>query len=332
MDLVDRKQGKERISELVEYFDGFCLAKNENKSDVLAFEYRRELNKAGKYKEAKTFEKFHRNPSLVIVQPLSPRKTASHSVMFGMSWNKSREDWTYMTQHGLPVFAGPSETDLYRWSISPMNVNYKMESLDHQFQTEYVAPEKPVKPTKNDWTNKAERSNEKKLYARKLSAYKNELRPVPGSDSLGAPTAPEVAKPNIISASYPYPNVLAQAIYDSRAIIRSNLERNKIEPGVVKVHTHCSDGCDGFGEWDLVSKKTNVELPDHGLSYDCKILNIECLEPNVILFEDSGANVSACKPVMRAAANENDHFSTHMCTIPIERERAALEKVMMTVK
>ena len=56
------------------------------------------------------------------------------------------------------------------------------------------------------------------------------------------------------------------------------------------------------------------------------------MEPNVILFEDSGANVSACKPVMRAAANENDHFSTHMCTIPIERERAALEKVMMTVK
>ena len=85
MDLVDRKQGKERISELVEYFDGFCLAKNETKSDVLAFEYRRELKKAGKYKEAKTFEKYHRNPSLVIVQPLSPRKTASHSVMFGMS-------------------------------------------------------------------------------------------------------------------------------------------------------------------------------------------------------------------------------------------------------
>ena len=76
-----------------------------------------------------------------------------------------------MTQQGLPVFASPSETDLYRWSISPMNVGFKMESLDHQFKTEYVAPEKPVKPNKNDWTNKAEMSNEKKLYAKKLSAY-----------------------------------------------------------------------------------------------------------------------------------------------------------------
>ena len=35
---------------------------------------------------------------------------------------------------------------------------------------------------------------------------------------------------------------------------------------------------------------------------------------------------------MRAAANENDHMSTHILTIPIERQRSALEKVEMTIK
>ena len=56
---------------------------------------------------------------------------------------------------------------------------HKMESCDHQFKVEYVAPEKPVKPTKDDWTNGEERSDAKKVYAKKLSAYKNKLRPIP---------------------------------------------------------------------------------------------------------------------------------------------------------
>ena len=105
-----------------------------------------------------------------------------------------------------------------------------------------------------------------------------------------------------------------------------------IPPGDVRVHTVGSDGCDGFGDWDLISQKTNVELPDHGLSYDCKILKIEAVDHGVLLFEDFGASVNACKPVMRAAANENDHFATHSATIPVERERSALEKVKMKVK
>ena len=331
MNLADRRQGKERIKPLLEFFENYCETNDEDKKDILAFEYRRELNKSGEYRAAKTFEKFHKKPSLMLVQPLSPRKTASRSVMSGLSWNKSREQYTYMSQHGLPVLAGPGETDLYRWSISPMNVSYSMESIDHKFKSEYKAPEQPTKPTKENWTNRHERSEEKKLYARKLTAWKNKLRPVSGSHSLGAPTAPEAVKPNIVSASYPYPNVLAHSIYDSREIILKKLEENKVKPGILKVHTHASDGCDGFGDWDLCSNKTNVDLPDHGLSYDCKILRIECEEANLTLFEDSGASVSACRPILRAAANENDHFSTHMLTIPIERQRSAMEKVVMTV-
>ena len=117
-----------------------------------------------------------------------------------------------------------------------------------------------------------------------------------------------------------------------REIIIENLDKYEVPAGDVEVHTHGSDGCDGFGDWDLGSEKTNVDLPDHGLSYDCKILKIETKEPPFFtLFEDTGASVNACKPVMRAACNENEHFSTHLITIPIERERSAMEKIKLRV-
>ena len=82
----------------------------------------------------------------------------------------------------------------------------------------------------------------------------------------------------------------------------------------------------------MITQKTSVDMPDHGISYDVKIISIETSEdPHIVLFKDVGARVTACKPVLRAAASENDHFSTHMVTIPVERERSALEKVVMKV-
>ena len=327
MSLVDRLQGKARIQPIIDFFEEFCSVNNENKKDVLAFEYRRQLHIEGKQKSARTFESFHKQPSQILVKPLSPRKTASRAVMTGMSWNKSRDEYTYLSQKGLHVLAGPCETDLYRWSISPMNVSFTMESLDGQFKADYVAPIKPVKPSNVDWSNRQEKETLKKNYAKKLTLWKNKLRPVTGSLSLGSPTTPESVKPNILSASYPYANVLAHSLYDSRHIIKENILKHGIPAGDVNIHTHASDGCDGFGNWDLISKKTDVELPDHGLSYDYKVMRIESTDHGVILFEDCGASVNACHPVMRAAANENCHFSTHSLTIPIERERSALEKV-----
>ena len=85
MELTDRKQGKERIKPLLDFFELFCETNKEDKKDVLAFQYRRELNNRGKYREAKNFDSFNQNPSLMMVKPLSPRKTASRSVMSGMS-------------------------------------------------------------------------------------------------------------------------------------------------------------------------------------------------------------------------------------------------------
>ena len=69
----------------------------------------------------------------------------------------SRNDFAYMTQHGLPVLAPPEETDIYRWSQSPMNISFSMRSLCGQYNSEYTAPTKPVKPTQVDWSNKEEK-------------------------------------------------------------------------------------------------------------------------------------------------------------------------------
>ena len=90
MELSDRKQGKERIQPLIDKFENLCEIEKESPMDVLAFEYRRELIKEGKVKAARTFESFHKNPSQILIMTLSPRKTASRSVMNGVSWNKSR--------------------------------------------------------------------------------------------------------------------------------------------------------------------------------------------------------------------------------------------------
>ena len=90
MDLSDKKQGKERIQSLIDKFEEFCVVEGEAQKDVAAFQYRRLLNKEGKVRAAKTFESFHKNPSQILIKPLSPRKTASRSVMNGVSWNKSR--------------------------------------------------------------------------------------------------------------------------------------------------------------------------------------------------------------------------------------------------
>ena len=89
MSLVNTGQGKHRIKELVDFFDDYCKIHQEDKKDVLAFEYRRQLYIEGKPKSAKTFESFHHQPSQILVKPLSPRKTASRIVVSGQSWNKS---------------------------------------------------------------------------------------------------------------------------------------------------------------------------------------------------------------------------------------------------
>ena len=253
MDLVDRTQGKERIKPLINHFENFCNVNNESKKDVLAFEYRRELYKEGKPRAAKTFQSFHKNPSQLLIKPLSPRKSASRSVRTGQSWNKSRDDFAYMKQKGVPVLAPPGETEMYRWSQSPMNITFSMRSLCGQYKSKYSAPTRPVKPTQADWSNKEEKIQMKNKYRRDISSWKNSLRPAPGSQTLGVPRLPETVNPNVISASYPYQNVLAHSIVDARDIIKENLLKNKVPSGIVKVHTHAADGCDGFGSWDLAS-------------------------------------------------------------------------------
>ena len=43
MSLSNRGQGKSRIRDLVDYFDRYCEVNQEDRKDVLAFEYRRQL-------------------------------------------------------------------------------------------------------------------------------------------------------------------------------------------------------------------------------------------------------------------------------------------------
>ena len=50
------------------------------------------------------------------------------------------------------------------------------------------------------------------------------------------------------------------------------------------------------------------------------------------LLESNNSSVFSLTPVMRAAANENNHLSTHHLCVPIENERAALSNCSLKVK
>ena len=128
----------------------------------------------------------------------------------------------------------------------------------------------------------------------------------------------------------PYPNVLAFSLKDHSEKLEENLENLGVGHGEVDVRVECSDGCDGMSQYELSSKATSRGLPDHGLSYDMQLMKVSC-EKGVLL-EANNSSIFSLTPVMRAQANENDHFATHTLTIPIESEREALEKCILKVK
>ena len=112
--------------------------------------------------------------------------------------------------------------------------------------------------------------------------------------------------------------------------LEENLKAMEVAPGEVEVSVECSDGCDGMGSYELSSKATDRALPDHGLSYDMQLMKVTC-EEGVIL-ESNNSSVFSLTPVMRALANENNHYSTHTLTAPIENERNALSNCTLKTK
>jgi len=61
-------------------------------------------------------------------------------------------------------------------------------------------------------------------------------------------------------------------------------------------------------------------------------LHIFFLGEDVLLYDSKRVSVYSLQPVLRAACIENDNFSTHSLTIPIEAARQYLYKSTMEVK
>ena len=96
-----------------------------------------------------------------------------------------------------------------------------------------------------------------------------------------------------------------------------------------------SDGCDGAAGYGLMSKPTDRAVPDHSLAYDFGITEVSVTLPGsekVILFESDNVSVYSLQQFLRAACNENDHFSTHYLTIKIESARRLLCDSVMEVQ
>ena len=82
-----------------------------------------------------------------------------------------------------------------------------------------------------------------------------------------------------------YENCLASAMKDLGSTIKENMMKHNSEgshkfgPGVIKAKVKVYNGCDGFGNLKMITKKSERDIHDHGIGYDFTITVVEAL-PN----------------------------------------------------
>ena len=332
MDCNNKHFANKRIERLEKFVDEYCDESGEEKIDVLKFLLRKELYKCGKINEAKSLEKISSNEStkksksLTTPSPLTPQTTLARVVSSKRSFNQYQDDCKFFKQKGKRVFADPGKIEKEKWSINHKAVPFELTDKQTGRTIKYIPPVPPLKPAP-PFANRIEEEEKYRLYRKQLSLYHDKLRP---QQLQGNFDRPEEIHPHHLAVGSPYPNVIAFSLKDYAPKIESSLETLGVAYGEVEVTIEGSDGCDGMGDYELSSKPTDRQLPDHGLSYDFQLLKVTC--DAGVLLESTNSSVFSLTPVMRAAANENNHFSTHHLTVPIENERSALSNCSMKVQ
>ena len=335
MDLNDRRQGNSRTKDWYDDTKKFCTDKGEDLKDLLAFTLRRVLYQEGLVEKAKNLEKVMKDESTSF-DPLSPRSTWSRQVVSNRSYNQYRDDYKFGKQTKKQVLASPEKVDIEKHRISQKNVSFKLVSGEGEF-FEYKAPVLPTKPTRQpnyrDLTKEA-RNTLWNQFRTNLKNYKRELRP----NQIKTPTTiPESIRPSFIAVGNPYPNILAFSLNDIKEEIIEVVGKHPdlLSPaGVLHVDILGSDGCDGAAGYHMMSKPSDREIPDHALAYDFGITEVSASLENekIVLYDSTKVSVFNLQPVLRAACNENDHYSTHFITIPIEKARELLCQSSMEIQ
>ena len=325
MDCKNRNFANKRVQPFDLKVDEYCAETGEDKIDLLKFSLQKELFNQGKRKEGQNLGKISSGLDTPH-DPLTPQTTLAHVVCSKRSFNQFRDGHKFLGQRNKQVFSGPDATDIERWRINHKAVPFIITDKQTGLSVSYIPPEPSMKPHP-PYLNKADRKEAYSLYKSRISEYRNKLRP---SRLQGTYNLPEEIHPHHLAVGTPYPNVVAFSLKDYGEKLGTNLAALGVPPGDVDVDVEGSDGCDGMGQYELSSKPTDRPLPDHGLSYDFQLMKVSCASG--VLMEANNCSVFSLTPVMRAAANENNHFSTHHLCVPIENERFALSSCSLKVK
>ena len=335
MELKNRDQGNKRCQQWFEMTKSFCEKNGEEMEDLLGFNLRRILLGKGEKKKAEILENAMKGATTGF-EAFSPRTTFARGVVAGRSTNQMKDDFKFGKQKKKQIYATPDQVDLEKFRINQKNVSFK---LTHGEDTvHYTAPVKPTKPhTTPGWSGVT--PSDKKIlwknYKNEVKTYKNLLRPnkiAPPSD------LPESLRPNFHAVGNPYANILAFSLHDIRADILESLKSHPeilAKDGVLTVDVLGSDGCDGAAGYGMMSKASERDVPDHALAYDFGITEVSAFTADskkVVLYDSNTVSVYNLQPVLRAACNENDHYSTHSLTIPIELARKYLCESIMEVE
>ena len=334
MDLKNRDQGNKRCKEWYDYTKDYCDKNGETPADMLAFTLRRILIGQGEKTKAELLENVLRG-SKTGFEAFSPKTTFARTVISGRSINQYKDDYKFGRQNKKQTLARPDQVDLEKHRINQKNVSFKLTHSENTF--EYIAPSKPVWPTSTPgWSGKdpEDKKTQWKIYKTELKTYKNLLRP----NQINPPSdLPESLRPDFHAVGNPYANIVAFSLHDIRGDLVESLQSHpevEVKDGVLTVDVIGSDGCDGAAGYGMMSKASDRDIPDHSLAYDFGITEISSRTADskkVVLYDSKKVSVYSLQPVLRAACNENNHYSTHSLTIPIETARKHLCESSMEI-
>ena len=305
---ASRKYVKQkRVSSLLKTTDEFCKSHKEDKTDVLFFMLRQNLEDK-KDNRANEVDNLWRGKTAM----LTPEQCLALRIDTLQSKENYKSQYYFLKEKGCNTFSPPSEVDKLEKSFLPQSVRYCIESDFHGHGNIYHTPAK----------NQASSDL-------RFNAYD----PINLTDCI---SSPEMPRPNLKGVRYNYIQAISKTLEELDPYIVSGLEEANIDPldPSLLLKTFIKDGADGMGDVSVYWDKSDCELPNKAFRFSfavvkvCTVLNDEEL---VIYEEDRPNSVRTNRPLLEAIADENHHSSSIFCMVPIEQERSFLKGKILRI-
>ena len=246
---------------------------------------------------------------------LTPKKTLGFKVTGQFGTNQMKNMKRFMNHHintGQQLFSSAEEEEMTAHLYKPRSTSFQL--FKRGCETPAMEYKSPIPPTKGE-----------KDFKEKKELYVNLLKPEMYHNKF--PKCEEEVQPHMCLVKERYVNCLAAAVYDRRDDVLAYLEMNPIsfDSGTIETEVEISDGSDGYGGLKLLTKKTDRENPDHGITMDFSIHRI-FVKPNKIVKRISRASKSPPAKIQLLHCSFIDEEQSINTPIP---ERSSKSKIKM---